>query len=158
MKELFKWFGIGKDKNKVQSLTNASPDLDKNSDKDGENPEEKEKEDEKDKEEEKDKEVAERRRKAERSKRQRDAVILVQASIAENLNISGIRYVIGHTSLIRRLMWTAALLGMTSWLIVNLVIRISDYLSTPRSIDTKVTFKQEMKFPAILLCNYNTFR
>ena len=93
-------------------------------------------------------------------KQKREGVTLnqVQDSVAENLNIPGIQHVIGHTSLLRRLIWLVAILGMTVCLIMNFTERIQDYASTPRSIDTEVIYEQEMKFPAILLCNYNAFR
>ena len=78
--------------------------------------------------------------------------------ILENLNISGIKQILSTKNMIRRLVWVMVILSMIIWLIINLISRITTFTEVPRSVNIQVNYSKKLEFPAVIVCNYNTFR
>ena len=47
---------------------------------------------------------------------------------------------------------------MMSYMVLQIVSRINDFLEVPRAINMNVKYNSKMKFPAITICNNNEIR
>ena len=56
------------------------------------------------------------------------------------------------------MLWTAALVGMMSYMVLQIVTRINEFLQVPRAVNMNVRYDSKMKFPAITFCNNNVIR
>ena len=57
-----------------------------------------------------------------------------------------------------RYIWLLVLLGMVSIMVTTQIIRITSFLDKPKSVNLEVAYEKELGFPAITICNINTFR
>ncbi|XP_064614121.1 uncharacterized protein LOC135477846 [Liolophura sinensis] len=73
--------------------------------------------------------------------------------------IHGIRYVWkAHAFRIQRLVWLGLVLGGITVMSYQIIDRIIHYYKWPTTVNVAVNFNNSLRFPAITLCNQNTFR
>ncbi|XP_038065976.1 acid-sensing ion channel 2-like isoform X1 [Patiria miniata] len=71
----------------------------------------------------------------------------------------GLRYVTNNTYHgIRRLIWLAVVLGMTTWLIINVIRAFLLMYQYPETSSISVNYVPSITFPAVTICNINQFR
>ncbi|XP_038066227.1 acid-sensing ion channel 1C-like isoform X2 [Patiria miniata] len=71
----------------------------------------------------------------------------------------GLRYVTNNTYHgVRRLIWLAVVLGMTTWLIINVIRAFLLMYQYPETSSISVNYVPNVTFPAVTICNINQFR
>ena len=59
---------------------------------------------------------------------------------------------------ISSILWLVLVIGMTTCLIIQLNEKITGYLKTPVTIDIDVHYEPIMYYPAVVICNANSFK
>ena len=77
---------------------------------------------------------------------------------AERTTFHGIRYFIVGGSVARRLIWFAFVLCSFLYSTYNCIRLIDNYLDHPTMTKQKIITPQNMVFPAVTICNYNSIR
>ncbi|XP_022103187.1 acid-sensing ion channel 1C-like [Acanthaster planci] len=71
----------------------------------------------------------------------------------------GLRYVTNNTyHSVRRLIWLAVVLGMTTWLVINIIRAVVYMFQYPETSSISVNYVPNITFPAVTLCNFNQYR
>ncbi|XP_064639985.1 uncharacterized protein LOC135495376 [Lineus longissimus] len=78
----------------------------------------------------------------------------------QNTTIHGIRYVFDRDSVskLRRILWLMLFLVAAGFFSNQVIDRVIHYMSRPVTVKVEVNFNTTLKFPAVLLCNQNSFR
>ena len=59
---------------------------------------------------------------------------------------------------ISRSLWAVAVLTAVVLFAVQVISRFDDYFSYPSTVNVDVVYVDEIEFPAVTLCNQNSFR
>nr|CAG4642364.1 EOG090X02IW [Evadne anonyx] len=73
------------------------------------------------------------------------------------VSIPGMSTVFGDASPCRRVVWTLVLLVCFSIATIQLKDRVEHYLATPVTVNVRVTMNNSLRFPALTVCNKNSF-
>ncbi|XP_071950189.1 acid-sensing ion channel 1C-like [Antedon mediterranea] len=74
--------------------------------------------------------------------------------------LHGLHFITGKdSSIARRVTWTLIVVGMMAWLVYSgIVVSVIKYFDRPINTVMSLNYVDDLKFPAITLCNYNQFR
>ena len=61
-------------------------------------------------------------------------------------------------TLLCRVIWTAVLLAMFSWMCFQLTTRIKEFINKPVSVNMRFINNKRIKFPAVTICNSKRFQ
>ena len=59
---------------------------------------------------------------------------------------------------VRRLAWVICVIGAIIIFTVQVGLRTSDFFAYSTTVDVQLTYTDQVKFPAVSLCNQNSFR
>nr|XP_006815422.1 PREDICTED: acid-sensing ion channel 3-like [Saccoglossus kowalevskii] len=83
----------------------------------------------------------------------------VIGDFAQKSTISGMKYVSDKKSRIpRRCFWLLVVLTGAGFLVYQIVRSVNLYLDYPVNVDVKITYANDLPFPAITICNMNLLR
>lgn len=78
---------------------------------------------------------------------------------SDSTTLHGLRYIaMSDAFFIRRLVWFLLVLVCSGVMTFQIVDRILYYYENPVNVNVKVNYNQSLYFPAVTLCNQNTFR
>ncbi|XP_022107693.1 acid-sensing ion channel 5-like [Acanthaster planci] len=81
------------------------------------------------------------------------------STMSDAVGIPGIRYVVSSNfHILRRLLWTVALLGGMAAASYQVIDRATFFFSNPKSVNVVIENAEPMLFPAVTFCNTNRFR
>ncbi|XP_033763356.1 uncharacterized protein LOC117344638 [Pecten maximus] len=84
---------------------------------------------------------------------------VVLTEFSDSTTLHGLRYIaMSDAFFLRRLVWFLLVLVCSGVMTFQIVDRIMYYYENPVNVNVKVNYNQSLYFPAVTLCNQNTFR
>ncbi|XP_071785466.1 acid-sensing ion channel 1C-like [Asterias amurensis] len=81
------------------------------------------------------------------------------STVPEAVGVTGLRYITSsQDSILRRFVWYVAIFGGMGALFYQATDRAVYFVGNYKTVDVDIEYVSELVFPAITICNYNTFR
>ncbi|OWF41244.1 degenerin-like protein del-10 [Mizuhopecten yessoensis] len=93
------------------------------------------------------------------SKYKRPTMDVVLTEFSDSTTLHGLRYIaMSDAFFFRRSVWFLLVLVCSGVMTFQIVDRIMYYYDNPVNVNVKINYNQSLYFPAVTLCNQNTFR
>ncbi|XP_022106645.1 acid-sensing ion channel 1C-like [Acanthaster planci] len=81
------------------------------------------------------------------------------STLPDAVGITGIQYIVSNQDhILRRFVWLLALFGGFAAASYQTIDRTIYFLSNPKSVDYEIKYISPLEFPAVTVCNYNSYR